>query len=432
MSTGQRSVGIVIPVKDSLAVTRQCVEALFEHTDVPFHLILVDNGSKPEVADWARQLGPTVTFIRNQRNEGFSFACNQGLAAGAEGAEWLVVMNNDVIVTDGWLSEMLAVARSDASIGMVGPRTNRASGPQQVDAVGYRAEDVADDRTALSAFAREWARENAGRHQRLSRLVGLCVLLRRDLVERVGGFDTCFWLGNFEDDDLCLRTIRAGFELVVAHGAFVHHHGSSTWKEERLDYARLMHDNWRWFRHKWEFEQALGSYPARRLAQLRPFDTERDVVPLDYGEVFSAEAEPLALDAARGTRLLLIADGVDNGWADTFASVVTAFGPDDDVTLILRLDPPTQDVVDRVTRGVERVLQVLGVDESEAPDVMLDVSWIPPRRRGGLYTAASALLATNSQRFAMYRREAGACGLRVVDDLLPGNLRSATALTTAR
>ncbi|MBI4880881.1 MAG: glycosyltransferase family 2 protein [Planctomycetes bacterium] len=410
---------VVLPVLNNLALTRACVAALRAHTPGDLEIILVDNGSEEDFAGLARELragGAEVVLLANEQNEGFAFACNQGFVA-ARG-EFVALLNNDVIVTRGWLEGMRSVLLSDARVALVGPRTNRASGPQVVKEAAY------EGLTGLEKFAAGWSAAHAGERFFLPRLVGLCLLMRRELLDEVGGLDPCFWLGNFEDDDFCLRVLRAGRLLAVANGVFVHHQGSATWRSSRIDYGALLRDNWLWFCHKWEHGGELGPYPATRLAQARTFDAERDFIPLRHEEVFHPDAPPLALEGARDLRLLCIADPCGGDWKAALAAFCRAFRASDPATFVLRVEPPSGDQLAVVTRAAETLLAGLGRDAAELPDMLIDASRVHARQRGGLYTAASALLLTGSPRDPLYAREAAACGLQVLRAATPEAMRA--------
>ncbi|RIE02836.1 glycosyltransferase family 2 protein [Cohnella faecalis] len=104
---------------------------------------------------------------------------------------------------------------------MVGPVTNYASGQQMIP-VGYT--DLKD----LNAFARAYAESKRGQSFEVRRLVGFCLLVKRHVMEEVGGFDERFGLGNFEDDDLCLRVRNRGYQLRVVEDCYIHHFGHMT------------------------------------------------------------------------------------------------------------------------------------------------------------------------------------------------------------
>jgi len=110
-------------------------------------------------------------------------------------------MNNDVVVTPGWLERMIAVAKSSPRIGIVGPMSNHISGPQQVPPVQYNEATLA----GLEDFAAAFARAHAGQSQHVWRVVGFCMLIKRTVIDKIGGLDERYGLGNFEDDDFSLR-----------------------------------------------------------------------------------------------------------------------------------------------------------------------------------------------------------------------------------
>ena len=117
MSRDLRSAGltsIIIPCWGQLAFTRQCLAALKSHTRRPWELIVVDNGSTDGTPDYLAGVSDMasvpVTVITNATNRGFPAAINQGLKA-ARG-EYLVLLNNDVIVTDGWLEQLIGLVNA--------------------------------------------------------------------------------------------------------------------------------------------------------------------------------------------------------------------------------------------------------------------------------------------------------------------------------
>ncbi len=246
---------IVILTCNALSYTRRCVAALQAHTTEPHEVVFVDNGSNDGTADYLAELAarhPHYRLIRNARNLGYAAGNNQGLAA-ARG-EQLVLLNNDVVVTEGWLGRLLACARRHAAVGLVGPFTNRISGPQQLPEVDYDTESL----EGLDAWARRLAREQAGQQQIHWRAVGFCLLIKRAVLEKIGGLDERFGRGNFEDDDLCLRARLAGFATILARDCFVHHYGGRTFAACGIDFAASMEENWRIFREKWGVPDGIG------------------------------------------------------------------------------------------------------------------------------------------------------------------------------
>ena len=83
------------------------------------------------------------------------------------------------------------------------------------------------------------------------RLVGFCLLIRKEVLEMIGGLDEGYKTGNYEDDDLCLRSCVAGYRNIIARDVFVHHFGSMTFRENSLDYSETMNVNRTYFLQKW-------------------------------------------------------------------------------------------------------------------------------------------------------------------------------------
>ena len=241
-------VSIVILSFNGLEYTKQCVQSIQEHTPEPHEIIFVDNGSTDGTVQWLRTLAEehsNYRLIENEHNLGFARGCNQGIEA-AEGA-YILLLNNDVIVTQGWLSCMLRHLNSSDDIGMVGPMSNSVSGPQLVEKVPYGS-----SMDAMQKFARNRSSRYSGETTEHMRLVGFCLLVKKEVLDIIGGLDENYNSGNFEDDDLCLRSFIAGYKNIIAHDVFIHHFGSMTFKGNAIDYQASMNDNLKYFSGKWK------------------------------------------------------------------------------------------------------------------------------------------------------------------------------------
>jgi GT2 family glycosyltransferase/tetratricopeptide (TPR) repeat protein len=243
---------IVILTHNQLHYTRQCVDSIRRYTDEPYELIFVDNASTDGTVEYLRAL-PGAKIIVNSDNRGFPAGCNQGIQV-ATGRQ-ILLLNNDCVVTTSWLRRLLRPLETDAKIGLVGPCSNNVSGEQQV-AISY------DDLLGLDGFAWEWGKANNRALRETDRLVGFCLLIRRQVVERVGLLDERFGVGCFEDDDYCVRALRAGFRAVIAQDAFVHHAGGRTFIASGVDFAALMQRNQKLFREKWDQPQPKAESPT--------------------------------------------------------------------------------------------------------------------------------------------------------------------------
>lgn len=232
---------IIVLTHNELPYTRLCLDSLERRTDLPYELICVDNASTDGTLAYLRSI-PGAVVIANPTNRGFPAGVNQGLAV-ARG-EQILLLNNDTVLTTGWLERLLEAFDRDPTIGLVGPSSNNVSGEQEVD-VSYR--DLGD----LDGFAWDWARDLGGRLEPTDRLIGFCLLVRRAVFDAIGPLDEQFGIGCFEDDDLCRRASAAGWRAVIARGAFVHHFGSRTFVGSGADFAGIMAENQARYRAKW-------------------------------------------------------------------------------------------------------------------------------------------------------------------------------------
>jgi GT2 family glycosyltransferase/tetratricopeptide (TPR) repeat protein/2-polyprenyl-3-methyl-5-hydroxy-6-metoxy-1,4-benzoquinol methylase len=260
---------IVLLTHNELPYTRLCLDSIRQYTDPTYELIIVDNASTDGTLDYLRALGG-VRVLANAENRGFPAAANQGLQA-ATGTQ-VLLLNNDTVVTTGWLDRLLRALAAGPRIGLVGPCSNCVSGEQQVK-VGY------DDLGGLDGFAWQWGKAHDCVLEDTDRLVGFCLLIRRAVLDAVGLLDERFGLGCFEDDDYCRRALRAGFRAVIARDAFVHHFGGRTFVGSRVDFAALMGRNQRLYQEKWEATTpppaAPGAGPSAPPAEVSPDYTLR-------------------------------------------------------------------------------------------------------------------------------------------------------------
>lgn len=258
---------IVIPCQDPLPRVRRCVESVLANTPEPIELILVDDGSRDGTRAFLEALArghPHARVLGSPGDRGFAAACNQGLAAAA--GDYLVVLESRVVVTRGWLTRMLAATAISEDIGLVGPRCNRVPGAQGVREVPY-----GDDLAAMHRFAAHHALRHAGAGHEADCALAFCLLIRRAVIERIGGFDTRSGLGHFQDTDLCLRARLAGFRVWICDDVFVHRFDSAVLGGTATDREKPVSEGAARFRAKWGIApDGLQQWPVedmRAMAQ---------------------------------------------------------------------------------------------------------------------------------------------------------------------
>ncbi|MBI1318524.1 MAG: glycosyltransferase [Candidatus Hydrogenedens sp.] len=258
---------ILIPAHNQFAYCRDCVASIQRNTRAPYKLVVVDNGSTDGVADYFDSLDG-VTVLHAPRNLGFAGGVNLGWPE-AEGH--LIVLNSDTLVPPGWLGRLVAALESAPRWGMLGPRTNNAAGPQCIEGLELDSEE------AVAALSNALWEQHGAAVEPLHRVVGFCMVIRDGVWQQVGPFDERFGIGNYEDDDYGTRVRRAGFELGMASGCFVFHHGGKTFAGLGLTgthYDDLMRENRQRYMDKWnvflpEPGQAAKRDAAAHAAQAR-------------------------------------------------------------------------------------------------------------------------------------------------------------------
>lgn len=270
---------VIVLTHNAVEYTRQCAASLLAHTDPRHELIFVDNASSDGTPDFLRELAADhqrVRFIRNDENLGFAGGNNVGLAA-ANGRH-LVLLNSDTVVTDGWLERLVRAAENNPRAGLVGAVSNNISGLQQISNVAYDQESL----VGLAGFAAAEAATHTGRVDRILRVTGFCLLIKRELLARIGGLDEVFGIGNYEDNDYCLRAHLAGFECLIARDCFVHHFGSRSFAAAGVDFVAQIHKQWDIFKQKWDIPAATPYNAPVDLDGLlaRGFDPAAHFCPL--------------------------------------------------------------------------------------------------------------------------------------------------------
>ena len=231
------NVDIVVCVHNALPDTQSCLESIIRCTTPPYGLILVDDGSdsptREYLADFATSQG--AHLLRNDQARGYTRAANQGLHAST--ADHVILLNSDTILTPFWLDRLVECAESNPQIGLVGPLSNTASWqsiPEIFDPAGDWAENTLPAGLTHSEMAVCVARYSARLYPRLPFLNGFCLLLKRGLIEQVGIFDEqTFGDGYGEENDLCLRAAKTGWQFAIADDTYIFHAQSRSYSKDR-------------------------------------------------------------------------------------------------------------------------------------------------------------------------------------------------------
>ncbi len=344
--------------------TETAVASIERHTKLPYEIILIDNGSTAETVVRLQAL-TGVRIIYNETNMGFAHGCNQGMAA-ALGSH-VVLLNNDVVVSDGWLDALLQAHRQDGTVGVSAPCSNYVAGHQQVHDANYA------DMESMQVFAAKRRDRLRGRTYHTDRVIGFCMCISRAVIEEIGGIDTRYGVGNFEDDDYCVRVRAAGYEIVVCEDSFIHHFGNVTFRANNVDWTSQMQKNWAVFARRWQLPAAYptNGYNAREAIR-RGFERQRDYVPLPN---VRADTEPegaakLTLQRSSYGLAILALVRNESDWS-RLAPVVTNYARAVATETSAVLAIGAMGEVDAATIGkrIERALLKAGLDAERCADI---------------------------------------------------------------
>ena len=276
LSVSTRSApAIVVTVYNAADALKDCLDSVFAHTPgEALRLIVVDDASdSPDVAAVLAEVedDPRVSVVRHDQNQGYTRSVNHGIEVA--GARDVVILNSDVVVTPGWLEGMLAPARADARIATVtamGDNAGAFSFPE-ADKVNPTPEGLDRD-----LFARMIVQASAGADPvETPTGSGFCMFIRRAALDAAGGFDeTAFPRGYGEENDFCMRLMKAGWRHVITPAAYVRHRRNASFGAER---------------------EALLKSAQARLAQIHP--EYRDAVEAAFSSETMADLRRRARSA---------------------------------------------------------------------------------------------------------------------------------------
>jgi len=233
------SVDVVVPVYGAATELERCAESLLAHTDLGRDrlLVVLDGPGQAEAEAAVARLverAPegSVRVLRNPSRRGFVASVNRGMA---ESHRDVILLNSDTVVTYGWVDKLRAAAASSRAVATVTPFSNNAticSLPRFLVANAVPAGLSIDD------FARLVDACSRREYPPLPTGVGVCLFVKRRALDAVGPFDEdAFGLGYGEENDFCMRALKAGFVHVLDDATFIFHEGQRSFgasREERL------------------------------------------------------------------------------------------------------------------------------------------------------------------------------------------------------
>lgn len=250
-------ISVIVLCYNQLEYTKQCVRSVLEQTAYPnYELIIVDNNSTDETSEYLKQIekqNHNVKIVLNKENRGFAGGNNDGIAV--SDGDYIVLLNNDTVVTRGWLTGMLKHYSNNSRAGIVGPITNSIGNEAKIN-VSYT------DVSSMPIFAYQYTTEHMGEEFPHTGILAMfCVMISRKIYEEVGCLDEGYGIGMFEDDDYSTAVQSRGYSLIMAEDVFIHHYGTVSFKKlEDEQYKKIFDTNKEYFEKKWGTSWKMPHY----------------------------------------------------------------------------------------------------------------------------------------------------------------------------
>ena len=212
-----------------------CIESVRANAGVRREIVVVDNASSDGSAEAVRTQYPEVKLVASEKNLGFAAGNNLGVSHSR--GELLLLLNPDTVVREGAIPTLVSFLSEHPEVGMVGPLLVGADGSPQISSFGLYPGPLEAAAHALrvwrvaprSRLARRFLVSPKGPESwaYVEHLLGACILMSRDLMDRLNGFDEGFFL-FLEETELCYRAKRAGRRLAYVTDAEIVHYGEQS------------------------------------------------------------------------------------------------------------------------------------------------------------------------------------------------------------
>jgi GT2 family glycosyltransferase len=221
MTPAEPPVWIIILNWNGRDMTLQCLDSLRAVTYPGRHILVVDNGSTDGSVGAFRDRHPDITVLPLPENRRFAGGNNAGMRhALAHGADLLLLLNNDTTVDPGFLLPMVKRIASDSSAGIIAPKILYHAEP---DLLWYAGGAISFwTGTMKHTGIREHDRGQHDIPGKTGYATGCCLLVRKELVERIGMLDESYTMYT-EDADWCMRARQAGYSILYEPRARIWH-----------------------------------------------------------------------------------------------------------------------------------------------------------------------------------------------------------------
>jgi len=265
-------ISVIVLAHNKAPLTRLCLDSLLQSTHRPLEIVVIDNGSTDETpailerfAASAQAANVSLHVARNRENVGCSTGRNQGIAASH--GRFVLFADNDVMVrTRSWAQRMLAAFARDEALGVIGPKLIYPFPPFLVQFAGGEVSQTGRVNFTGRGERGDDPRFNAVRFVQC--YISACMMLSRDVIDQVGGFDEAFNPVQYEDIDYCYRVKELGRRIFyLPEVEFYHFENSTSAGTPGLNYTYLTVRNGMRFKRKWQHRFSREGGPADHTMQ---------------------------------------------------------------------------------------------------------------------------------------------------------------------
>lgn len=243
-----------------------------------FEQIVIDNNSSDGTVSLIKQDYPEVTLIKNPDNRGFATANNQGLKLAA--GQYVMLLNPDTIVHEGSLDTLVRFLDDNPDVGACGGKLLNEDGTHQASVRRFPtfrglmyAQTVCRMLGIFRGQHRKWMMKDFGYDKQIDvdQIMGAGMLVRRSIIEKIGGMDESFFM-YFEEVDLCYRIKEAGWRIVFLPDAIITHMGGRSSSQAPLKRVMMLTSMMTFFRkHRGKLSTAIFSIFFKPAVILRNF-----------------------------------------------------------------------------------------------------------------------------------------------------------------
>ena len=253
---------VVVPTSGRFDMLEKCLNSVYRNATLPVNIIVVDDGCDKEEkrshselfvynSDLDVHKQVTFTYIRHEVREGFPKSCNEGSKRGH--SKYILFLNDDVELGDNYFQEVVTLMEKE-NVGICGTRllfpsnsSNSSKPAGKIQHIALACDILANVIHPLIGWSPDNPKTTIARE--VWAVTGAALTVRRDLFHKVGGFNTIYGMGTYEDVELCLQIRTLGYRILIDPKVNGTHYTGAT--VEKLNAGYPLHKNAMIFKSIW-------------------------------------------------------------------------------------------------------------------------------------------------------------------------------------